>query len=239
MNVLIAALTVVGRIVFLVVAAPFLLVGVLATLCVSDLFGGRHRPDAVEDQPVRPDAVSVVIPNWNGRDLLKKNLPSIFAAFGSNSKHELIVVDNASTDGSVDFLRETFPEVTVLALDENLGFGGGSNAGIRAARNDVVFLLNSDMRLAPDSIDPLLEGFRDPRVFAVTSQIFFSDPDKRREETGLTQGQWREGQLQVDHRIDPQVTERFPTFYAGGGSSAFDVTCGRTTLHVWHKALVM
>ena len=222
MNVLIAALTVVGRIVFLVAVAPFLLVGVLFTLCVSDLFGGRRRPNETEDQPVRPDAVSVVIPNWNGRDLLEKNLPSIFVAFGANSKHELIVVDNASTDGSVAFLREAFPDVTVLALDQNLGFGGGSNAGIRAARNDVVFLLNSDMRLAPDSIDPLLEGFRDPRVFAVTSQIYFSDPDKRREETGLTQGQWLEGQLQVDHRIDPHVTELFPTFYAGGGSSAFD-----------------
>ena len=222
MNVLIAALTVVGRFVFLIAAAPFLLVGVLFTLCLSDLFGGRHRANKAADQPVQPDAVSVVIPNWNGRDLIEKNLPSILAAFGSNPKHELIVVDNASTDGSVEFLHEAFPEVTVLALDKNLGFGGGSNAGIRAARNDVVFLLNSDMRLAPDSIDPLLEGFRDPGVFAVTSQIYFSDPDKRREETGLTQGQWREGQLHVDHRIDPQVDQLFPTFYAGGGSSAFD-----------------
>ena len=222
MNALIAALTVVGRFIFLIAAAPFLLVGVLLTLCVSDLFGGRRRKDEAEDQPVRPDAVSVVIPNWNGRDLLEKNLPSILAAFGSNSKHELIVVDNASTDGSVEFLREAFPDVTVLGLDENLGFGGGSNAGIRAACNDVVFLLNNDMRLAPDSIDPLLDGFRDPRVFAVTSQIYFSDPDKRREETGLTQGQWLEGQLRVDHRIDPHVDELFPTFYAGGGSSAFD-----------------
>ena len=59
-------------------------------------------------------------------------------------------------------LCDAFPQVRVLALPENLGFGGGSNAGFRAARNDIVVLLNSDMRVEPDFLAPLLEGFRDP-----------------------------------------------------------------------------
>ncbi len=72
-------------------------------------------------------------------------------------------------------------------MPRNLGFGGGSNAGFAAAKNPIVVLLNSDMRVAPDFLAPLLEGFRDPDVFAVSCQIFFSDPAKLREESGLTQ----------------------------------------------------
>ncbi len=117
---------------------------------------------------------------------------------------------------------QRFPQVTVLALPENLGFGGGSNAGFRAARNDIVVLLNSDMRVAPDFLAPLLEGFGDPEVFAVSCQIFFTDPAKLREETGLTQGWWQDGSLRVRHRIDDAVDDLFPCFYGGGGSCAFD-----------------
>ena len=93
MNALIAALAVVGRLVFLLAAAPFLLAGAFAVLCASDLLGGRRRGAERADQPVRADAVSVVIPNWNGRGLLAKNLPSVVEALGSNPGHELIVVD--------------------------------------------------------------------------------------------------------------------------------------------------
>jgi GT2 family glycosyltransferase/glycosyltransferase involved in cell wall biosynthesis len=131
-------------------------------------------------------------------------------------------VDNGSTDGSADFLRAAFPSVNVLALPTNLGFGGGSNAGFREARNDIVVLLNSDMRVAPDFVAPLLEGFTDPGVFAISCQIFFSDPTKIREETGLTQARWQDGTLRVRHRIDDAVRDLFPCFYGGGGSCAFD-----------------
>ena len=136
--------------------------------------------------------------------------------------NEIIVVDNASTDGSRDLLRERFPRVRVVALDRNHGFGGGSNAGFRTAKNRIVVLLNSDMRVAQDFLAPLLEGFTGDSVFAVSCQIFFSDPNKLREETGLTQGWWEDGALRVRHRNDAQVLDLFPCFYGGGGSCAFD-----------------
>jgi GT2 family glycosyltransferase/glycosyltransferase involved in cell wall biosynthesis len=134
----------------------------------------------------------------------------------------VIVVDNGSSDGSADFVRANFPQVKLVALPRNLGFGGGSNAGFAAASNSIVVLLNSDMRVAPDFLAPLLEGFRDPDVFAVSCQIFFSDPSKLREESGLTQAWWEDGGLRVRHRIDHAVTDLFPCFYGGGGSCAFD-----------------
>jgi GT2 family glycosyltransferase len=203
--------------------SPLLIAVALLAIAVADILWalfGRGRPPA-DTMPDRR-AASVVIPNWNGRELLEKYLPSVVAALEGNPDNEIIVVDNGSADGSAAFLREHFPNVRLLALERNLGFGGGSNAGVRAARNDIVVLLNSDMRVEPDFLQPLLDGFRNERVFAVACQIFFSDPARRREETGLTEAWWRDGTLQVSHRIDAAVTDLYPSFYGGGGSCAFD-----------------
>jgi GT2 family glycosyltransferase len=204
----------------LVIAPPLALLAALA-VAVSDLFP-RRRSHPPETMP-RTGAASIVIPNWNGRELLAKYLPSVLEAAGGNPANEVIVVDNASADGSADFLRENFPTVRVVALEKNRGFGGGSNAGVAAARNDVVVLLNSDMRVAPDFLAPLLAAFTGDKVFAVSCQIFFSDPARRREETGLTEGRWHRGALQVGHRADDRITEPYPCFYGGGGSCAFDL----------------
>src|SRR5208283_5037198 len=172
----------------------------------------------------QPDtkAATIVIPNWNGRDLLEKYLPSVIAAAEQAPGSEVLVVDNGSEDDSVAFVREHFPQVFLLPLEKNLGFGGGSNAGFRAAQHDVVVLLNSDMRVEPGFLKPLLDGFRDPQVFSVACQIFFSDPHKVREETGLTETWWQGGSIRVRHRDDPQIRGLFPCAYGGGGSSAFD-----------------
>ena len=207
----------------LLLLSPVMLLAAVLTLAITDicwlLFGRREAP---RDQPCRRHAASVVIPNWNGRDLLEQYLPSVVAALAGNPENEIIVVDNGSSDGSADFVRASFPGVKLLALDRNLGFGRGSNAGFRAARNDIVVLLNSDMRVAPDFLAPLLEGFTDAQVFAVSCQIFFRDPARLREETGLTQGWWQDGTLKVRHRDDPAINSLFPCFYGGGGSCAFD-----------------
>src|SRR5882672_10979573 len=172
----------------LLVLSPFLLVASFLALVIAQLFRTR-RPLAASTAALT-DAASVVIPNWNGRDLLEKYLPSVITALAGHPANEIIVVDNGSTDGSAEYVRTAFPSVTVLALPTNLGFGGGSNAGFRAAKNDIVVLLNSDMRVERNFLAPLLAGFHDPQTFAVSCQIFFSDDSKLREETGLTEGWW-------------------------------------------------
>ncbi len=205
------------------VLAPLLSALALVALAAADLAGRfRRRPPLGPARAADNGAASIVIPNWNGRDLLEKYLPSVVEATKNNPAHEVIVVDNGSTDGSADYVRRNFPTVRLLALERNLGFGGGCNAGVAAARNGVVVLLNSDMRVEPDFLAPLLAGFSDERVFSVSCQIFFSDPNKRREETGLTLGWWENGGLRVSHRLDEAITERYPCLYGGGGSCAVD-----------------
>ena len=211
-----------AELVFLIAVAPLLLPLELAALWLADLVAAVLPKKTPADTPVRSRAVSVVIPTWNAKHHLEANLPSVVKALEGNPDNEIVIVENGSEDGSADYVREHFPGVRVLALERNLGFGGGSNAGFRAAKNDIVVLLNNDMRVEPDFLAPLIEGFTDEKVFAVSAQIFFSDPAKRREETGLTTGVWERGRIRLGHKIDEDIDRLYPTFYAGGGSSAYD-----------------
>jgi len=211
-----------GTLVLLLLSPPILICSA-ALLALVDLlfavFGARRR--STPGVP-RHDCASVVIPNWNGRSLLEKYLPGVIAAVAGNPDNEIIVVDNGSSDGSAAFVESHFPQVRLIRCEKNQGFGGASNLGVRSAENDIVVLLNNDMRVAPGFLDPLLAPFADPQVFSVTSQIFFSDTNKFREETGLTQGWWEGGRLRVTHRHCDSIQREFPCFYGGGGSSAYD-----------------
>src|SRR5262249_36584919 len=94
----------------------------------------------------------------------------------------------------------------------------------RAARHDIVVLLNNDMVVDPAFLRPLLDGFG-PDTFAVSSQIFLQDQNARREETGRTTGSFRRGMIDYSHMpLEGRELTRayYPTLWAGGGSSAFD-----------------
>ena len=166
---------------------------------------------------------SIIIPNWNGRELLERCLPSVIEAVKHDGGgHEIIVIDNNSTDDSVAFIRATYPEIKVIQLPENRGFAEGCNVGVQESKNEIVVLLNNDMVVDKGFLRPLLNGFVDETVFAVSSQVFFWDPQKRREETGKTRGFLRLGFLQVVHDQVQDDEQIRPVLYAGGGSSAFD-----------------
>ncbi len=171
-------------------------------------------------------SVTIVIVNWDGKHLLEECLPSVIRAVEcAGSAHEILVVDNGSTDGSVDFIHRNFPGVRVLALDRNYGFGGGNNRGVEAVQTDIVVLLNNDMTVDSQFLQPLLKSFTDTSVFAVTSQIFLADPGRRREETGKTRARFERGFIDVWHdeiTSDDQQQTSIPVFWAGGGSCAVD-----------------
>jgi N-acetylglucosaminyl-diphospho-decaprenol L-rhamnosyltransferase len=121
------------------------------------------RPDLSTgpDLSTKPE-LSVVIVNWNVRDLLRRCLESVFVAGGPSTDHasprtEVIVVDNASTDGSVEMIRTEFPQVTILTNTANLGFAGGNNQGIAAAQGRYVLLLNADAEVLGDALSVLVQ----------------------------------------------------------------------------------
>src|SRR6266850_5436636 len=105
----------------LLIISPFTLLMSVCALALTDavwaLFGKRHLTPS---KAVPAKAASVVIPNWNGRDLLEKYLPSVVKALAGNPENEIVVVDNGSTDGSASFIRASFPTVKVVALPKNL-----------------------------------------------------------------------------------------------------------------------
>lgn len=125
--------------------------------------------------------VAVIVLNWNGGTDTDECLQSLepVAALG----HRIVMVDNGSTDGSLDHVRDQRAYVQVIAVGENRGFAGGNNVGIRAALEDgaeYVLLLNNDTVVAPDLIEELLKvaqatpdaGILGPKIY------YYSDPDR-------------------------------------------------------------
>ncbi|MFH1676650.1 MAG: glycosyltransferase family 2 protein, partial [bacterium] len=100
--------------------------------------------------------LSVIILNYRTPDLTVKALESLTQA-ASGIEIERIVVDSASGDGSIEFIRERFPYVKIIALSENLGFAAGMNAGARAASGDYILFMNSDVVAFPGSLKILTD----------------------------------------------------------------------------------
>jgi len=116
--------------------------------------------------------LSVVIPNYNGTGLFPHTLPTVFEALRAQPlPWELIVVDDASTDDSVRWLQENYPDIILLQNATNGGFSVTVNKGVRAARYDLVLLLNSDVKLTPGYFAPLFPYFDRPDTFGVMGRI--------------------------------------------------------------------
>lgn len=117
-------------------------------------------------------SVSIVIPNFNGVSLLKQYLPDTIQAIEfAQVPYELIIVDDCSTDDSVQFLEKNYPEVRLKVNASNKGFSFTCNQGIAMAKMDLVLLLNSDVSLTIDFFERQLKYFVDPKTFGVMSRI--------------------------------------------------------------------
>ena len=167
---------------------------------------------------------SLIISTWNGRHLLETCLPPVLRAVQhAGGEHEIIVVDDASRDDTVEFVRCEFPHIRLLTLERNLRFAGANNAAAAIATGDVLVFLNNDMLVEEDFLPPLLQPFADPDVFAVTAYLQMQPRWTAHgliRETGLVRGRFTQGAFILRHD-DPVSEQAVPVIYAGGGSSAW------------------
>ena len=99
--------------------------------------------------------LSILIVNYNTCDLTMDALRSVFQS-NTDYQYEVILIDNHSTDGSVERIRQAFPQVTIISNDQNVGFAKANNQGIKRATGRYVLLLNSDTIVQPDTLQVML-----------------------------------------------------------------------------------
>lgn len=151
---------------------------------------------------------SIIVPNWNGLELLKKNLGKVLV-IGAD---EVIISDDDSRDGSLEYLKEKYPKVKVIT-HRRLGFAGNVNRGVEAAKHEVVILLNLDVIPRKNLLKPLKEDFQEPTVFAVSFNEI-NDP-----KLSWTKGYFLKGY--IVHASGRKTKTPHQTFWVSGGSGAF------------------
>lgn len=112
--------------------------------------------------------IAIAILNWNGKHLLEKFLPSVIR-FSESA--EIYLIDNASTDDSVDFVIENYPNVKIIQNKENFGFAGGYNEGLKQIDADIYCLLNSDVEVTENWLTPFFRLFKNQEIVAAQPKI--------------------------------------------------------------------
>jgi GT2 family glycosyltransferase len=125
---------------------------------------------------MKPD-ITLIITNWNGRDLLRECLPSVLNAVKIDSAHsyEVMVIDDCSDDDSLSVLAKEFPEVRSEKTPRNLGFQGANNYAIELAQSAIVMPMNNDIKLDEKALLYLARHFDESDVFAVSGKFFAFD----------------------------------------------------------------
>ena len=164
-------------------------------------------------------SISIVILNWNGLDFLKTCFPSVVKAVDFHGNGcEIIVVDNASFDESVNYLKVNFPKTRLIASKENLGFATAMNIGVKQASGDIVIGLNNDVMVEGDFIAPLVSHFNgNGSIFAVAAKMLLWD--RKTLNFGRTVGRFKFG---IFHRTFKEPSLPTNTLYACGGALAVD-----------------
>jgi GT2 family glycosyltransferase len=172
------------------------------------------------DLKALPNGISVVIPNYNGTSLFPKTLPPLLMVLKeTNLPYEIIVSDDCSTDDSIEYLKEQYPEVMVVQGEVNKGFSGACNNGIHAAQYDLVLLLNSDIILTSGYFKHQLKYFQREDTFGVMGKIIGWDDDKIQDAARLPVFQGLKVKTSVNYLLMPMKEESLYTFYLSGANA--------------------
>ena len=168
-------------------------------------------------------SVSIIIPNYNGRHLLEEYLPiTIGVAEQSGALFEIIVVDDASKDDSVSFMKSNYPDVKLIVNPENRGFSFTCNRGIGAAENELILLLNSDVKLTQGYFDEQWKYFQQPDTFGVMGRIIDMNGEGLQDAARMPK--FNGFKLKADYFYyvnDPAETGLY-TFYLSGANALID-----------------
>ncbi len=167
--------------------------------------------------------ISVVIPNYNGRSLLEQNLPILYSVLQETQvEYEIIISDDASTDDYLSFIKIRFPDVILIASNINRGFSPTINKGIVRASRDLIFILNTDVKLVSGYFVHLFDYFDIADTFGVTSRFIGTNDDKIHEAAKYPY-QTKTRKIQpINFYIEESKNYRVPTLYLSGGASLID-----------------
>ena len=165
--------------------------------------------------------VTTIVVNWNGRAYLEKCLASLSAQ--QYQPHEIVMVDNGSIDGSIDFVEAHFPEVRLIRQSHNIGFAAANNLAMRESSGAYVAVLNNDAYAAPDWLSRMVDvAESDPRIGMIACKLLFANPANVINSAGLVMDwagftwDWRGGELD-----DPTETQIEECFGASGAAALY------------------
>jgi GT2 family glycosyltransferase len=164
--------------------------------------------------------ISTVILNWNGKEYLHPCLQSVKGQTYPNI--EIILVDNASTDGSIEYIKDLLSDLRLIINYRNIGYGGGNNRGIEEARGRYIFVLNSDTEIEKRCVELLWECIEtDQRIGVTTPKILLYDRRDVIDAAGLTI--YPDGLSIGRGRLEPQekYNQREEVFFGSGCASLF------------------
>jgi GT2 family glycosyltransferase len=156
--------------------------------------------------------VSVIIPNYNGEKLLRKNLSSLANARENkqNNIKEIIIVDNGSRDASKKLVKENYPIIKFISLDRNYGFSYAVNRGVENSSGNLILLLNNDVKVSKKFLEPVFKHFKDEKVFGVSLH---------EKGYGWSIGGFENGF--IVHKPGKETSRPHETFWVGGSSGVF------------------
>ncbi len=170
-------------------------------------------------------STAIVILNWNGKKFLEKFLSSVVGSTYLNK--QIIVADNASTDDSVQFLKEQYPQVRLIQNNSNEGFAKGYNTALKQVQADIYVLLNSDVEVSPGWIEPVIELMGSDNTIAACQPKILAYHNKDQFEYAGASGGWIDkfgypflrGRVFDDCEKDEgQYNDAVPCFWASGAA---------------------